>query len=155
MFGRFYKTIRMAFKPDPKVKNTIQSDWQGAKASGYNQIGLKAWRSKSKYKNVKQEYNGIKYDSKLEAKAAQDLDWKLKAGLIKEWRRQIKIDLKVNDVHITNYYIDFIYVDQNGTVVYLEVKGFETEVWRIKWKLLCALINEIEPGAELIVLKQK
>ena len=119
----------------------------------YNESKLKAFRSKSKYHNVSTEYNGLKYDSKLEAKVAQDLDWKLKAGEIKEWSRQVKIPLKVNEVFIANYYIDFIYVDKDDQVVYLEVKGVELPLWRMKFKLLIALINEISPGAKLEIVK--
>lgn len=124
-------------------------------ATSYNVSSLKGFRTKNKYNNVTTEYNGIKYDSKLEAKVAQDLDWRLKAGDIIEWRRQVKIPLHVNGVFIANYYIDFIYTDKNGEVTYLEVKGLELAVWALKWKLLTALINEIEPGAKLQVVKQK
>jgi hypothetical protein len=67
---------------------------------------------------------------------------------------EIKIPLRVNDVFIANYYIDFIYVDKNDTIIYLEVKGLELPLWQLKWRLLTALINEIEPGAELQILKQ-
>lgn len=135
----------MTFKPDPKQKTAAASSW--------NQSRLKWWRSKSKYHNVSIEYNGLRYDSKLEAKVAQDLDWKLKIGEIKEWRRQVKIPLAVNGVHITNYYIDFVYTDKHGQVVYLEAKGMETDTFKLKWRLFTALINEIDPGAEMIIVK--
>ena len=135
----------MTFNPDPKHKTQAASSW--------NQTRLKGWRSKSKYRNVTTEYNGLKYDSKLEAKVAQDLDWKMKIGEIKEWRRQVKIPLAVNGVHITNYYIDFIYTDKHGQRVYLEAKGMETDVFKMKWRLLTALINEIDEGAEMIMVK--
>ena len=131
-------------------KEPIKSDQS---TQTYNEQKLKSFRSSSKLRNTSTEYNGLRYDSKLEAKVAQELDWKLKAGEIKEWRRQVKIPLKVNEVHITNYYIDFIYVDKDGQVVYLEVKGLEMPLWKVKWKLLIALINEIDQGAKLEVVK--
>lgn len=34
-----------------------------------------------------------------------------------------------------------------------EVKGFETQLWRIKKRLLVALLPEINPNAEYIVVK--
>lgn len=135
------------FKPDPKEKNPIINSWR--------ETGMKGWRSKAKFRNVTTEYRGIKYQSKLEAKTAQDLDWKLKAGEIKEWKRQVKIPLKVNGVFIANYYIDFFYIDKNDTHVYLECKGMEMELWKLKWKIFIATLNEIDPGAEAIVLKDK
>lgn len=132
------------------IKEPIKSDQS---KQTYSELKLKAFRSKSKLRNNSTEYNGLRYDSKLEAKVAQDLDWKLKGGEILEWRRQVKIPLAVNEVHITNYYIDFIYTDKDGQVVYLEVKGLEMPLWKVKWKLLIALINQIEPGAKLEVVK--
>lgn len=145
------------FKPDPKTKPQVKEEWTGntVSASSYRQMGLKGFRKKKKYHNVTTEYNGIKYDSKLEAKTAQDLDWQLRSGDIKEWKRQVKIPLKVNGVFIANYYCDFRYVDKNGQVVYLEAKGMETELFRLKWKIFTATIHEIDPGAEMIIVKQK
>lgn len=143
----------MAFKPDPKIKNEVKEQWQGSQSTGYRQSRIKGFRSKSKFNNVTTEYGGIKYDSKLEAKIAQDLDWKLKAKEIKSWKRQVKIPLRVNGVLICNYYVDFFYIDKNDTHVYAEAKGMELPLWQLKWKLFTALINEIDMGAELIVLK--
>lgn len=142
------------FNPDPKIKPTTIEPIKKA-ASSVRQFGVKGFRTKNKYNNVRTEYNGIKYDSKLEAQTAQELDWRLKAKDIKEWRRQVKIPLKVNEVFIANYYIDFIYTDKYDQVHYLEVKGLELPLWQMKWRLLTALINEIEPGAELEIIKQK
>lgn len=110
-------------------------------------------KSKNKYNAKKQEYGGVKYDSKFEAKYAEDLDWQLQAGELIEVKRQVKIPLKVNGVLITNYYCDFRVVDKHGQVKYIEVKGFETEVYRIKKKLFVATLNEIDPGAEYIIVK--
>lgn len=114
---------------------------------------LKNWRTKSKYRNVSTEYEGKRYDSKLEAKIAQDLDWRVKSGELKSWTRQVKIDLRIFGWHITNHYVDFRLEYQNGSIEYLEAKGFETEVWRMKRNLFLALLPEIEPGAEYRVVK--
>ncbi len=141
------------FNPDPKIKNEVKEQWQGSQSTGYKETRMKGFRTKNKYHNVTTEYNGIKYDSKLEAKTAQELDWRLKAKDIKEWKRQVKIPLKVNGVLICNYYVDFFYIDKNDTHVFLEVKGVELPLWKLKWKLFTALINEIDMGAELIILK--
>lgn len=108
---------------------------------------------KNKFNAKTQEYGGRWYHSKKEAGYAQTLDWRIKAGEVKEWVPQYKIDLKVNGHHICNYYVDFKVILVDGSTEYHEVKGFETEVWRIKWKLFEALLPEIDPGAELIVIK--
>ena len=89
-------------------------------------------KSGNKYHSITNQYNGLTYHSKLEAAYAQELDIRVKAGDIKSWDRQVKLDLKVNGQHICNYYIDFIIHHNDGTKEFVEIKGFETEVWRLK-----------------------
>ena len=110
-------------------------------------------RSFSKYKNVKQTYNGYSYHSKKEAQHAAHLDWLIKAGEVKEWTRQHPLRLYVNGKNICNYFIDFRVEKTDGTIELHEVKGFETDTWRLKWKLAHALIDEIEEGAKLVLIK--
>jgi len=107
----------------------------------------------NKYKAEKQTYNGRSYHSKKEADYAVNLDWQKKAGEIKEIIPQYKLDLRVNGIHITNYFIDFKVVYSDDRVELIEVKGFETDVWRLKWRLTEALLDEIEPGANLVIVK--
>ncbi len=95
--------------------------------------------SKSKYKAVKQNYNGYSYDSKLEANWAAQLDLMIKAKEVKKWERQHKISIDIDGIHICNYFIDFKVWFTDGRVEYHEVKGYETEVWKLKWKLSKAL----------------
>lgn len=114
---------------------------------------IKYAKGKSKYGNNSQEYNGRRYDSKREAAYAQDLDWRMKAGEIKEVIPQYKIDLRVNGRHITNYFVDFKVIMADGSVQFHEVKGMVLPLWQLKWALLEALKDEIEPGCELFVIK--
>ena len=102
----------------------------------YQQVFIKMyWQTKqSKYGNVAKEYNGITFHSKKEAAYAQELDLRIKAKDIKSWERQIKISLDVNGYHIANYYIDFVITHNDKTKEYVEVKGFETDVWKMKWQ---------------------
>jgi len=92
-------------------------------------------RQGNKFNATKQTYNGYNYDSKKEASYAEQLDWMVKAGEIKEWSRQAKIDCTVNGKHVCNYFIDFEVTLPDGRIEFHEVKGFETDVWRLKWKL--------------------
>lgn len=112
------------------------------------------WSStKNKYGAKSQEYDGRRYDSKREASYAMELDYRKKAGEIKEIIPQYKIDLRVNGRHICNYYVDFKVVMKDGSVEFHEVKGMVLPLWQMKWKILEATIDEIEPGAELLVIK--
>jgi hypothetical protein len=107
----------------------------------------------TKYHNKRQEYGGHSYMSKLEADVAFQLDMRIKAGEVKEYKRQVRIPLEVNGKHICNYIIDFVVECTDGTIEYLEAKGFETDVWRMKWKIFEALY-ENKPNVKLIVQKR-
>lgn len=119
----------------------------------YRQTWKSAYRTKSKYNNKTQTYNGRKYDSIREANHAEELDWRIKAGEIKEVIPQYKIDIRINGQHICNYYVDFKVIMADGSVQFHEVKGVVLPLWQIKWRLTEVLLEEIEPGAELIVIK--
>jgi len=107
----------------------------------------------SKYNNVSQNYNGNHYDSKKEAAYAKELDLRVKAKDIKSWERQVKVSLDVNDYHITNYYLDFKIIHNDDSIEWIEVKGFETEVWRLKKKLFEAKLQELFPGSVYTIIK--
>lgn len=119
----------------------------------YSQFTRKGFRTKGKYGNQTKNYNGRNYDSIREANLAEELDWRVKAGEIKEVIPQYKISLDVNGKHIANYYVDFKCIMADDSVQFIEYKGMELETWRLKWKLLEALLDEIEPGASMIVVK--
>lgn len=113
-------------------------------------------KQKLKYHNKTNQYNGHIYDSIFEAEYAQALDYSLKSGNIKKWERQVKLDLKVNGIHITNYYIDFIVYHLDGTKEFCEVKGMELPLWKIKWRLLEATFDDFKdsPDDFMTVVKQ-
>lgn len=115
----------------------------------YRQFTKNSYRSKSKYKNKSKTYNGRTYDSIREANHAEELDWRIKAGEIKEVIPQFKISLDIGKYHITNYYVDFKVILTDGEIQYHEVKGFMTEIWRLKWKMTEALY----PDYNLILIK--
>jgi len=122
----------------------------------YRIKSFKFARSSSKLHNIRQTYDGYTYASKLEAKYAMDLDLRLKGNDIKEWERQVKIELDVNGEHICNYYIDFIITHNDGILEYVEVKGMEMPVWRLKWRLFQAIYKDkIEKGEILCTIVKK
>jgi hypothetical protein len=97
----------------------------------------------SKYNNSK--YNG--YDSKKEAKRAAELKLLEKAGEITSLQEQVPYELIPSQYRIVNgkrrcieramkYIADFQYVDKDGNTVVEDAKGYRTEVYRIKKKLM-------------------
>lgn len=112
--------------------------------------------SSNKYSAKKQTYAGMKFDSKGEAGYCQELDWRIKAGEIQGYERQVKIPLVVNGVLICNYYADFVVTGKHGEKEIHEYKGLVLPLFQLKWKLLQALQNELFPeGVELIIIKHK
>ena len=101
-------------------------------------------KSGNKYHAQSSIYNGISYHSKFEAAYAQSLDISQKAGIIKSWERQVKLDLRVNDYHITNYYIDFIIHHNDESREFVELKGFSTPLWEMKWRVFEATFEDFK-----------
>jgi hypothetical protein len=102
------------------------------------------WQTKrqNKFGANKTTYGGSIYHSKKEADYAQELDLLVKVGEIKSWERQVPIELRVNGKKICTYTMDFITITKEGHEKWIEVKGFETPEWRLKWKLLDALFPD-------------
>lgn len=105
---------------------------------------------RSKYGSKSAVYNGRRYDSIKEASYACELDWLVKAGEIKEWTPQVTYELVVNGKKICGIRPDFRVVLPDGEVQIHEVKSSATmtDVWKVKWQLLTALINELEPEVD-------
>jgi len=110
-------------------------------------------KKQNKYHNKSTIYNDISYHSAKEAAYAQELDLRIRAKDIKSWRRQVKLDLKVYGCHICNYYIDFELTHNDNSIELVEIKGFVTDTWRLKWKLTEAIYNHNFPEITLTVIK--
>ena len=101
-------------------------------------IKLKGSTRDNKYNNVIVEYNGNKYQSKKECEYAKNLDLKLKAKQIDYWKGQVKFKCEVIGTHVCNYYLDFEF-GQEGISRYIDVKGVQTDVFKLKKRLVEAL----------------
>lgn len=95
--------------------------------------------SATKYHAKRTEYGGQWYPSKLEAEYARGLDLRKVAGDIVDWDRAEPILLvpgKTKRESVT-YVPDFwVKPPGIGGGYYVEVKGAQTAVWRLKRKLL-------------------
>ena len=94
-------------------------------------------RKVNKYGAIKTEYNGAKYDSRFEASVARDLDIRLRAGEIKEWERQFKVEMWAYDCHgkramKVSHKIDFRVHEHDGSYTLLEAKGIETADYKMR-----------------------
>lgn len=114
--------------------------------------------SSNKYNARKTEYNGVRYDSKLEASVAYELDMRLKAGDFVSVERQHKIKLYVylpdgSRAYLFNYIVDFKCERPDGSVLLVEAKGLETEVFKVKKKILDLVWLPDNPGYEYEIIK--
>ncbi len=80
--------------------------------------------------------DGIRFDSKLEARRWGELKLLEKGKLIADLERQVRIDLHaMGGTKICVYVADFRYFDmENGGVVVEDCKGFKTDVYKLKAK---------------------
>ena len=112
------------------------------------------WNKRYVYYNTKKvKVNGKQYDSKFEAGKGQELELLKKSGEIVDFDTHLRIPLQVNGYHICDYYIDFAVYHKDETTEYIETKGYPTEVWKLKWKLFCALYED-DPNVKITLEMQ-
>ena len=103
----------------------------------------------SKYGNKKVLIDGIKFDSMAEGRRYKELKLLQRAEIIKELELQPKFLLQESfkkngkTYKKIEYIADFQYIE-NGKVVVEDVKGKETEVFKIKHKLFEYKYKDLE-----------
>ena len=80
----------------------------------------------------KQAVNGIQYDSKFEAKMAEELELRKRAKDIKNFEAHKAMPLICNGYNVGSYKVDFVVYHNDGTIEYIETKGRLSEDW--KWR---------------------
>lgn len=112
------------------------------------------FRRTTKYNNIKVEYDNKKFDSMSEYERYLELKELEEQNIISNLRhheKQDKITL-LEDPRIT-YEPDFCYVEDGITIVE-DVKGFETDVFKIKKKMIISKIKKKELNAVFITTKK-
>ena len=102
-------------------------------------------RRRHKFSAQQVELDGIKFPSRKEGRFYEDLKLLVKAGEVIGFFRQVPLHLPGNVV----YRMDFLVFYADGTCKGIEVKGYETQEWKIKKKLIEAMY----PWFELEVVK--
>ena len=111
-------------------------------------LGIDVPERQNKYNNKKPTVDGITFDSKKEASYYQTLKLFKKAGHIKDFELQPKFELlSPKKDHVTGrgiyYRADFKVFYPNGQEKIVDVKGYKTNVYKLKKKLLLARYPEI------------
>lgn len=89
----------------------------------------------SKYKAIPTYVDGLRFPSKLEARYYSQLKLRLLAHDIKYFLRQVPFDLPGK----IKYYCDFMVVELDGSIRYIDTKGVETATFKLKKKQVEAL----------------
>lgn len=92
-----------------------------------------------KYRNVKVEYDGIKFDSIKECNRYKKLKLIMATGEITNITLQPKFDIIVNNVKCGFYKADFEITWKSGKVTIEDVKGMKTTVYQLKKRLVEAI----------------
>lgn len=96
-------------------------------------------KRKSKYGNKQITVDGVLYHSEGEYRRECELKVQQRAGIIKNLKRQVEFSFDINDVHVCKYIADWTYnICDDGTFVVEDWKGFETQEFKIKKKLMIA-----------------
>ena len=99
--------------------------------------------ARSKYNNSKADFKGESFDSEKERDYYILLLDREKRGEITDIQRQVVITIQESfktpsgeKYRAITYKADFVYKDITGQVHIVDVKGYKTEVYKIKKKLL-------------------
>jgi hypothetical protein len=107
----------------------------------------------TKYKAKRTIYNGQEYASKFEATIAQELDLRMGAGEFVKVEPQFRIPLYI---YLANgerktlfaYVCDFRCERPDGSYLLVEAKGYKTNIYRVKKKILELVWLPDNPGYE-------
>lgn len=93
-----------------------------------------------KYRNRPVTLDGIRFDSQKESRRWLQLRVLQAKGQIQKLQRQVAFPLIVNGQIIAKYRADFVY-EEKGKRIVEDVKGFKTDLYRIKNKLMFATLG--------------
>jgi hypothetical protein len=86
------------------------------------------------------------YASKRESEYAAALQLQKQSGVVLDWLEQVPVRLPGG----TKYVVDFMVIARDGSVKFVEVKGMQTQVWRLKMRQLEELRPEIFARLEVV-----
>jgi hypothetical protein len=92
----------------------------------------------SKYRNLKTELDGLKFDSRKEARRYVELRMMERAGAIEGLELQVRFPLVVGGVKVCEYVADFVY-RVGGVRIVEDCKGIKTPVYKLKKRLMLAV----------------
>src|SRR6185369_10872889 len=113
----------------------------------------------SKFGAKRTDFNGRKYDSKFEAKVAQELELRKQAGEFVNIEPQYRVKLFVylpdgSKADLFTYVCDFRCERPDGSYLLVEAKGYLTDAYRTKRKILDLVWLPDHPDHEFEEIRQ-
>jgi hypothetical protein len=96
-----------------------------------------------KFGNKPVVVDGERFDSKREAKRHAELELLVRAGAIRDLKRQVTFKLVVNGAKVGSVRPDWTYTE-GGQLVAEDCKGHPTPSWKTRWALAKALFPSID-----------
>lgn len=93
-------------------------------------------KRKSKYKNKATQCDGFTFDSIVERDYYVHLKAQQKNNSVAMFLRQVPFHIVCNDESVCKYVCDFQVFYTDGLVEFVDVKGVETDIFKIKKKLV-------------------
>ena len=91
----------------------------------------------NKYRAKRVEVDGIRFDTRAEARRYGELRLLEAAGTISDLKLQVEYPIYLKDHYICTYRADFVYFDREKDEWIIEdVKGVRTQVYRLKKRLV-------------------
>lgn len=97
-------------------------------------------RVRHKYNATRTELDGIKFSSKREAGFYATLKLGVQQGTVVQFLRQVPFHLPGG----SRYVCDFLVFYPDGTCAFIDVKGMETETFKLKKKMVEELYHPIK-----------
>jgi len=94
---------------------------------------------KHKFNAVPVKEDGKYFDSTLEFNYFNHLKLLQKTGKVSFFLRQVPFELDLKNTKISKYFVDFQVFYTNGAIEFVDVKGKETVVFKMKKKMVEAL----------------
>ena len=97
-------------------------------------------KKRSKYNNVKVEFDGYVFDSQKECNVYIALRMRITAGEITDLKLQVPYSLNEGGAFSYTYIADYTYIE-NGILIVADCKGFKTVTYKKKKKLMQKVYN--------------
>jgi len=98
----------------------------------------------------KRTFMGVVYHSAAEASYARTLELARMSGELRSVERQHRLPIRINGSRLMTVVIDFKVIDRNSAERWIEVKGKETDRWRLNLRALRICYPEVFAKLEVI-----